>query len=43
MTTQRPYKPAFTHFHALSLMVNEKGNYDPELLSEFIKMLGKIT
>lgn len=43
MTTQRVYKPAFTPFHALSLMVNEKGNYDPELLSEFIKMLGKIT
>lgn len=43
MTTQRPYKPAFTPFHALSLMVNEKGNYDAELLTEFIKMLGKIT
>ena len=43
ITTQRSYKPAFTPFHALSIIVNETGHYDPELLSIFIKMLGKIS
>lgn len=42
MTTQRVYKPAFTPFHALSIMVNEKESFDPELLAAFIKMLGRI-
>ncbi|HUL00695.1 MAG TPA: HD-GYP domain-containing protein [Nitrospirota bacterium] len=43
ITTQRSYKPAFTPFHALSIIVNEIGHYDTELLAVFIKMLGKIT
>lgn len=38
MTTQRVYKPAFTPFHALSIMVNERESYDQELLAAFIKM-----
>lgn len=42
LTTQRPYKPAFTPFYALSVIAKEAGNYDPELLKIFIKMLGKI-
>ena len=42
MTTQRVYKPAFTPFHALSIMVNERESYDPELLAAFIKMLGRL-
>jgi HD-GYP domain-containing protein (c-di-GMP phosphodiesterase class II) len=42
LTTHRPYKPAFTPFHALSIVGNETGDYDPELLRAFIKMLGKI-
>lgn len=42
MTTRRPYKPAFTPFNALSILAKEAGDYDPELLEKFIKMLGKI-
>ncbi|MCL4457720.1 MAG: HD domain-containing protein [Nitrospirae bacterium] len=42
LTTRRPYKPAFTPFNALSIVAKETGNYDPELLGVFIKMLGKI-
>lgn len=42
LTTQRPYKPAFTPFYALSIVTKEKGDYDIELLTEFIKMLGRI-
>jgi HD-GYP domain-containing protein (c-di-GMP phosphodiesterase class II) len=42
LTTQRPYKPAFTPFYALSVVAKETGDYDPELLKAFIKMLGKI-
>lgn len=43
MTTQRSYKPAFTPFHALSIIVNETGHYDADLLAVFIKMLGKFS
>lgn len=42
LTTRRPYKPAFTPFFALSIVSKETGDYDPELLRAFIKMLGKI-
>ena len=42
LTTQRPYKPSFTPFYALSIVAKETGEYDPELLKAFIKMLGKI-
>lgn len=42
LTTQRPYKPAFTPFYALSIIAKETGDYDPDLLKIFIKMLGKI-
>lgn len=42
LTTQRPYKPAFTPFYALSIISKETGDYDPELLKFFIRMLGKI-
>jgi len=42
LTTKRPYKPALTPYFALSIVVREKGDYDPELLKVFIKMLGKI-
>ncbi|HIJ60003.1 MAG TPA: HD-GYP domain-containing protein [Nitrospirae bacterium] len=42
LTTQRPYKPAFTPYYALSIIAKETGNYDPELLRIFIKMLGNI-
>ncbi|MCE5311946.1 MAG: HD-GYP domain-containing protein [Nitrospiraceae bacterium] len=42
LTTNRPYKQAFTPFTALSVIAKETGNYDPELLRAFIKMLGKI-
>lgn len=42
LTTRRPYKPAFTPFYALSIVAKETGDYDPDLLKVFIKMLGKI-
>lgn len=42
LTTQRPYKPAFTPFYALSIVAKETGDYDPEILKTFIKMLGNI-
>ncbi|MBI4687994.1 MAG: HD-GYP domain-containing protein [Nitrospirae bacterium] len=42
LTTQRPYKPAFTPFYALSVVAKETRNYDTELLRAFIKMLGNI-
>lgn len=42
LTTRRPYKPPLTPYFALSIIVREKGDYDPELLKAFIKMLGKI-
>ncbi len=42
MTTHRPYKQAFTPFYALSVIAKETGDYDPDLLKIFIRMLGKI-
>jgi HD-GYP domain-containing protein (c-di-GMP phosphodiesterase class II) len=42
LTTQRPYKPAYTPFYALSLIVKQKDYYDCGLLEAFIRMLGKI-
>ncbi len=42
LTTQRPYKPAFTPFYALQVIARDRGDYDPELLRLFVKMLGKV-
>lgn len=42
LTTQRPYKPAFTPYYALSVIAKDTGDYDPEILKIFIKMLGKV-
>jgi HD-GYP domain-containing protein (c-di-GMP phosphodiesterase class II) len=42
MTTTRPYRQALTPFYALATIAKETGNYDPELLRLFIKMLGKV-
>lgn len=42
LTTRRPYKPPLTPYFALSIVVRERGDYDPELLKAFIKMLGKV-
>lgn len=42
LTTRRPYKPPLTPYFALSIIVKEKGDYDPELLKAFVKMLGKV-
>ncbi len=42
LTTQRPYKVAHTPFEALSIIVNECEQYDPDLLKTFIKMLGGV-
>ncbi|MFA5073223.1 MAG: HD-GYP domain-containing protein [Nitrospirota bacterium] len=43
MTTRRCYQPAMTPFHAISTIVKETKHFDSELLTIFIKMLGKIT
>ncbi|MEW5743928.1 MAG: HD domain-containing phosphohydrolase [Nitrospirota bacterium] len=42
LTTQRPYRTAFTPFYALSVLVNEIEDYDPALLERFVLMLGKL-
>lgn len=42
LTTSRPYKPALTPFQALKIISQEKEDYDAELLSVFVRMLGKI-
>ncbi len=42
LTTRRPYKPPFIPFYALSVAAKGTGDYDPELLKIFIKMLGKV-
>ena len=42
LTTRRPYKAAYTPFHALSIISKDTGDYDADLLKPFIKMLGKI-
>jgi len=42
LTTQRPHRKAYNPFEALKVISQEKQNYDLGLLSQFIKMLGKI-
>jgi HD-GYP domain-containing protein (c-di-GMP phosphodiesterase class II) len=40
LTTARPYKKAYTPYEALQLMSENKGDFDQNLLVEFIKMIG---
>lgn len=40
MTTDRPYRRALAPFGALSIIVRETDNYDNDLLTVFIRMLG---
>lgn len=42
MTTPKPMKYALTPFNALSILVQDRGCYDKELLATFIKMLGRM-
>ncbi len=42
LTAQSPYKYAFNPFSALNLLVKEAENYDRELITVFIKMLGRV-
>ena len=42
MTTNRPYSRAWTPYRALLQLKGESGNYDPVLLANFIRMLGKV-
>ena len=42
LTTMRPYHTARTPFLALSVLTKEAGDYDPDILKTFIKMLGTI-
>jgi putative two-component system response regulator len=43
LTTSRPYKPAFTHEHAVALMLEEaqRGWRDPELVALFAEVTGR--
>ena len=41
LTTRRLYKVAYQPFQALLKMSRDTGDYDPDLLKTFIKMLGK--
>jgi len=38
LTSNRGYRPAFTHKKALDIMAKDSGSFDPELLSIFMKM-----
>ncbi|MDU9047739.1 MAG: HD domain-containing protein [Candidatus Electrothrix sp. Rat3] len=40
LTAVRPYKPSITPLAAFGIMINDKGAFDPELLSAFISALG---
>ncbi len=40
LTTERPYKKAYTPYETLELMSENKGDFDQNLLVEFIKMIG---
>lgn len=40
LTTERPYKKAYTPYEALGLMSENKEGFDQNLLVEFIKMIG---
>lgn len=42
MTTPKPLKYPLTPFNSLQILVQDKGCFDKELLSIFIKMLGRI-
>ena len=42
LTTTRPYRQSLSPFMALGIIARETGNFDPELLLMFVKMLGKI-
>jgi len=42
LTTKRPHRKAYKPFEALKVISGEKQDYDLGLLSQFIKMLGKI-
>ncbi|HMK60039.1 MAG TPA: HD domain-containing phosphohydrolase [Dissulfurispiraceae bacterium] len=42
LITNRPYKPAFTPFYAISTLMHEKADYDSDLLKTFIEMLGRV-
>ncbi len=41
LTTERPYKKAFSPFEAFRLLSEVKEDYDQELIKKFIVMLGK--
>ena len=41
LTTERPYKKAFSPFEAFKLLSKFKDDYDNELIKRFIVMLGK--
>ncbi|MCX8026827.1 MAG: HD domain-containing protein [Thermodesulfovibrionales bacterium] len=41
MTTNRPYRPANTTFMALSIISREKGDFDPDILRLFVRILGR--
>lgn len=41
LTTNRPYRSALSPYHALQIISQDIGDYDPDLLAAFVKMLGK--
>lgn len=44
LTSERPYKPAFSVDHAVSIMTEERErHFDPELLDVFLSVLDEIT
>jgi HD-GYP domain-containing protein (c-di-GMP phosphodiesterase class II) len=42
LTTNRPYRSALTPYEALQVISKDVGDYDSDLLADFVKMLGKV-
>ncbi|HSW61972.1 MAG TPA: HD domain-containing phosphohydrolase [Dissulfurispiraceae bacterium] len=42
LTTNRPYRTALTPYNALDVISKDVGDYDADLLVDFVKMLGRI-
>ena len=42
LTTDRPYKKAYSAFYALAIIGESREDFDPEIYDEFVKMLGNL-
>ncbi|KAF0181281.1 MAG: HD domain protein [Nitrospirae bacterium] len=42
LTTNRPYRAALSPYHALDIISKDVGDFDADLLADFVKMLGRV-